>query len=160
MDKQITVIEFTPCNIKLLSGYQMKDRLYVLQSLEGEILPLNPEGYPKKEDLKESLIALLATARKQLPVDIGPLVFLYPPYGFKAKEKSLKPLRFQGFLLVREAGLEFNKENFQQQITSNYVIFSSETIKHGISQSSCFIRDNPLKGQNKGQIRPRERTIT
>ena len=88
MDKQITVIEFTPCNIKLLSGYQMKDRLYVLQSLEGEILPLNPEGYPKKEDLKESLIALLATARKQLPVDIGPLVFLYPPYGFKAKEIS------------------------------------------------------------------------
>ncbi len=53
--------------------------------------------------------------------------------------------------MVREAGLEFNKENFQQQITSNYVIFSSETIKHGISQSSCFIEDGPLKGQDKGQ---------
>lgn len=53
--------------------------------------------------------------------------------------------------MVREAGLEFNKENFQQQITSNYVIFSSETIKHGISQSSCFIEDGPLKGQNKGR---------
>ena len=55
------------------------------------------------------------------------------------------------FCLVREAGLEFNKENFQQQITSNYVIFSSETIKHDISQSSCFIEDGPLKGRNKGQ---------
>ena len=32
-----------------------------------------------------------------------------PPLFFRlytAKEKSLKPLRFQGFLLVREAGLE------------------------------------------------------
>ena len=35
-----------------------------------------------------------------------------------------------------------------------------EIIKFGISQSSCFIEDDPLKGQNKGQIRPRERTIT
>ena len=55
--------------------------------------------------------------------------------------------------MVREAGLELNKENFQEQITSNYVIFSSETIKHGISQSSCFIEDGLLKGQNKGQSR-------
>lgn len=31
------------------------------------------------------------------------------------------------------------------------MIFSSETIKHGISQSSCFIEDGPLKGQDKGQ---------
>ena len=30
------------------------------------------------------------------------------------------------------------------------MIFSSETIKHGISQSSCFIEDGPLKGQNNG----------
>ena len=56
-----------------------------------------------------------------------------------------------GFLMVRGTGLEFGKKNFQQQITSNYVIFSSETIKHGISQSSCFIEDGPLKGQNKGR---------
>ena len=31
------------------------------------------------------------------------------------------------------------------------MIFSSETIKHGIGQSSCFIEDGPLKGQNKGR---------
>lgn len=55
--------------------------------------------------------------------------------------------------MVRGTGLEFGKKNFQQQITSNYVIFSYETIKHGISQSSCFIEDGPLKGQNKGQSR-------
>ena len=53
--------------------------------------------------------------------------------------------------MVRGTGLEFGKEDFQQQITSNYVIFSSETIKLGISQSSCFIGDDPLKGQKMGQ---------
>lgn len=77
--------------------------------------------------------------------------------GFRAAktphQKKRDILSDVSFLLVREAGLEFNKENFQQQITSNYVIFSSETIKHGISQSSCFIEDGPLKGQDKGQSR-------
>lgn len=46
-----------------------------------------------------------------------------------------------------------NSENkiFSNKFPINYVIFSSETIKHGISQSSCFIEDGPLKGQNKGR---------
>lgn len=62
--------------------------------------------------------------------------------------------------MVRGTGLEFGKKNFQQQITSNYVIFSSETIKHGISQSSCFIKANAIKGTNKGKIKAQERTVT
>lgn len=76
------------------------------------------------------------------------------PQGFRAllwQERKIPPrMRWD---LVRGTGLEFEKKNFQQQITSNYVIFSSETIKHGISQSSCFIEDGPLKGQDKGQSR-------
>ena len=40
------------------------------------------------------------------------------------------------------------------------MIFSFEIIKFGTSQSSCFIEDDPLKGQNKGQIQARERTVT
>ena len=68
-----------------------------------------------------------------------------------SKRKVLKPLWLQDFSLVRGTGLEFKKNHFPQQITSNYVIFSSETIKHGISQPGCFIEDAPLKGQNKGQ---------
>ena len=41
-----------------------------------------------------------------------------------------------------------------------FLINSSETIKHGTSQSSCFIRANTIKGQNKGKIKAHERTIT
>ena len=83
---------------------------------------------------------------------VRPVAQAYKNSFFQGKEKKPRSLAASRvFLLVREAGLEFNKENFQQQITSNYVIFSSETIKHGISQSSCFIEDGPLKGQNKGR---------
>lgn len=82
MDTQLTVIEFTPNSIKLLSGYQMKKQIYVLQCLEGEKLSLTENGFPKNTDLKESLLTLIATARKQLKIDLGPLVVLYPPCDF------------------------------------------------------------------------------
>lgn len=36
------------------------------------------------------------------------------------------------------------------------MIFSSETIEHGISQSSYFVEDGPLKGQDKGQSQKAE----
>lgn len=62
--------------------------------------------------------------------------------------------------MVRGTGLEFKKKHFLQLIPSNFVISSSETVKHGTSQSSCFIRANTIKGQNKGKIKAHERTIT
>ena len=55
-------------------------------------------------------------------------------------------------ILVAEAGLEFANRGFLLLFISKYVMFSSEIIKFCTSQSSCFIRDDPLKGQNKGQI--------
>ena len=53
---------------------------------------------------------------------------------------------------MRGTGLEFKKNYFLQLIPSNFVINSSETVKHGTSQSSCFIRANAIKGTNKGKI--------
>ena len=76
------------------------------------------------------------------------------------QQKTLKPLKLQGFRLVRGTGLEFKKSPLFQQISSNFVINRSETIKHGTSQSSCFIRANTIKGQNKGKIKAQKRTVT
>ena len=69
-------------------------------------------------------------------------------------------MKLQGFSLVRGTGLEFKKKHFLQLIPSNFVISSSETVKHGTSQSSCFIRANTIKGQNKGKIKAQKRTVT
>ena len=72
---------------------------------------------------------------------------IIPAASFVKITKSPETIVVSGLLtMVRGTGLEFGKK-------SNYVIFSSETIKHGISQSSCFIEDGPLKGQDKGQSR-------
>ena len=67
---------------------------------------------------------------------------------------------FWSLKMVAETGLEFAKCCFLLLFSEKYVIFSSEIIKFGTSQSSCFIEDDPLKGQNKGQIQARERTVT
>lgn len=98
MDKQLTIIEFTPDSIKLLSGYYMKDKVKVLQCLEGEKLSLTENGFPKANDLRESLLTLMAKAREQSKVDLGPLVVLYPPYDFANME-------------VRESNITGNAEN-------------------------------------------------
>ena len=68
--------------------------------------------------------------------------------------------RFKAFFVVRGTGLEFKKRHFLQLIPLNFVIYSSEMIKHGTSQSSCFIRANAIKGTNKGKIKAQERAIT
>ena len=71
--------------------------------------------------------------------------------GFRAI-KNLEATEASRFFLVRGTGLEFKKSPLLQQISSNFVINRSETIKHGTSQSSCFIRANAIKGTNKGKI--------
>ena len=57
-----------------------------------------------------------------------------------------------GVFVAAETGLEFANCCFLLLFSAKYVIFSSEIIKFGTSQSGCFIEDDPLKGQNKGQI--------
>ena len=54
-------------------------------------------------------------------------------------------------LVVDDTGFEFADYDSLLLFSCKYVIFISETIKLRISQSSCFIEDDPLKGQNKGQ---------
>ena len=78
----------------------------------------------------------------------------------KTQRKNSQSLAALGVFVVDGTGLESKEKHFLQQITSNYVTKHSEIIKPGISQSSCFIRDDPLKGQNKGKIKAQERTVT
>lgn len=69
----------------------------------------------------------------------------------KTQENSKKPRFRRNAALVDGTGLEFKEKHLLQQIALNSVAKHSEMIEHGISQSSCFIEDGPLKGQNKGR---------
>lgn len=61
--------------------------------------------------------------------------------------------------MVDDTGFEFADYDSLLLFSYKYVIFISETIKLRISQSSCFIEDDPLKGQNKGQTQAWEQTL-
>lgn len=82
MDKQMTAIEFTTHNIRLLTGYCNDNQPFVMQCLEGENLKIGENGLPDKEQLKTSLVTLINKAKSQLKLDSGPLIFLYPTIGF------------------------------------------------------------------------------
>ena len=45
----VTTIDFSPSGIKLVTGYCFEDKIYVLQALESDILPLDERGYIEKE---------------------------------------------------------------------------------------------------------------
>jgi len=55
------------------------------------------------------------------------------------------------FLLAEKEGFEEDRVCFLEFFSYKYVMFYSEIIKFCTSQSSCFIRNHPIKGQNKGQ---------
>lgn len=78
----------------------------------------------------------------------------------KTQRKNSQSLAALGVFMVDGTGLEFANCCFLLLFSTKYVIFSSKIIKFSTSQSSCFIEDDPLKGQNKGQIQARERTVT
>ncbi len=88
MDKQLTAIEFTTHNLRLLTGYCNGDSIFVMQCLEGENLKIAQNGLPDKSELNTSLMTLLNKAKSQLNLDAGPLIFLYPPIGFSTMEVS------------------------------------------------------------------------
>lgn len=85
-NKYVTVIEMTPHNIKLLTGFEMNSTTYVMQCLEGEDLPVEGRFFDKKDAI-ESLQALIATARNSLKMDIGPVILVLPAHNYFPKEE-------------------------------------------------------------------------
>ena len=69
-----------------------------------------------------------------------------------AKQKPLKTQGFQGFYVVREAGLEVAVPDFINFLVLNYVTNSSESGVLCTSQSIVFILCDSVKGQKWGQI--------
>jgi len=67
------------------------------------------------------------------------------------KKKVPKTYRFQNFSLVREAGLEVAVPNFNNFLTSNYVINSSESGILCTTKSIDFMLCVSVKGQKCGQ---------
>ena len=61
--------------------------------------------------------------------------------------------------MAEKEGFEENRVCFLELFSYKYVMFYSEIIKFCTSQSSCFIRNHPIKGQNKGQTEIKLKTL-
>ncbi|MFA6829544.1 MAG: hypothetical protein WCR67_02415 [Bacilli bacterium] len=86
MSNLVTVIDFSSTDLRVLTGYYFKGQVYVLQALQGDILPRNEHGYLDKTACEQSLRILLDAIKKTLKTDdLGVFIPLLPPIGFQVK---------------------------------------------------------------------------
>ena len=81
MPYPMTVIEFTPENIRLISGYVKEEKIYLTNALEGEDLTI--EG--KLPVLREASASLKCLKEKALESikDLGSIILVLPPFDFE-----------------------------------------------------------------------------
>ena len=81
MPYPMTVIEFTPENIRLISGYVKEEKIYLTNALEGEDLT-NEGKLPALREASESLKCLKEKALESIK-DLGSVVLVLPPFDFE-----------------------------------------------------------------------------
>ena len=81
MPYPMTVIEFTPENIRLLSGYVKEEKIYLTNALEGEDLTIEGK-LPALREASESLKCLKEKALESIK-DLGSVILVLPPFDFE-----------------------------------------------------------------------------
>lgn len=81
MPYPMTVIEFTPENIRLISGYVKEEKIYLTNALEGEDLSIEGK-LPALREASESLKCLKEKALESIK-DLGSVILVLPPFDFE-----------------------------------------------------------------------------
>ena len=81
MPYPMTVIEFTPENIRLISGYVKEEKIYLTNALEGEDLTIEGK-LPVLREASESLKCLKEKALESIK-DLGSVSLVLPPFDFE-----------------------------------------------------------------------------
>ena len=81
MPYPMTVIEFTPENIRLISGYVKEEKIYLTNALEGEDLTIEGK-LPVLREASESLKCLKEKALESIN-DLGSVILVLPPFDFE-----------------------------------------------------------------------------
>ena len=88
MGKNITVIEFSLSNVKIIYGYFLQDKVYVLQSLESSNLPLDENGLLARKETTNIVTVLLDKIKEQTKNEIDMVIPLYPPFSLQIKQTN------------------------------------------------------------------------
>lgn len=86
MNNIISVIELSPSGIKLVVGYVFQGKVFVLDSLLGEPIRLDENGFLNKKEAQDSIRVLISTAQGTLKLSLENFVVLFPPDEFLSKE--------------------------------------------------------------------------
>ena len=81
MPYPMTVIEFNPENIRLISGYVKEEKIYLTNALEGEDLTIEGK-LPVLREASESLKCLKEKALESIK-DLGSVILVLPPFDFE-----------------------------------------------------------------------------
>lgn len=81
MPYPMTVIEFTPENIRLISGYVKEEKIYLTNALEGEDLTIEGK-LPVLREASESLKCLKEKALESIK-NLGSVILVLPPFDFE-----------------------------------------------------------------------------
>ena len=81
MPYPMTVIEFTPENIRLISGYVKEEKIYLTNALEGEDITIEGK-LPVLREASESLKCLKEKALESIN-DLGSVILVLPPFDFE-----------------------------------------------------------------------------
>ena len=81
MPYPMTVIEFTPENIRLISGYVKEEKIYLTNALEGEDLTIEGK-LPALREASESLKCLKEKALESIK-DLGSVILVLPSFDFE-----------------------------------------------------------------------------
>ncbi len=140
MANNVTAIEIAQSGIRMAIGYVQNGKVYLLQALQGERIPLDSDGGISVKAAEESIALLFQTARKALGAnfDFGPVIAIFPGKNFRCKEGEGTTLTVDKLNHIRQ--LDY----------SNCInMIQKETREDGYAAVCCapflFVYDNQAK---------------
>lgn len=140
MANNVTAIELSTSGIRMTVGYVQNGKVFVLQALQGERIPLDGDGKISVQASEESIALLFQTARKALGerFDFGPVIAIFPSHSFKSKEG-------EGSTLTVDKASHISQLDYANCIN----IIQKEVKEDGFAAVCCspflFIYDNQVK---------------
>ena len=141
MANNVTAIELARSGIRMTIGYVQNGKVFVLQALQGDRIPVDSDGGISVKAAEESIALLFETARKALgrDFDFGPVIAVFPGRHFRSREGEATTLTVDKLNHIRP--LDY----------SNCIsMIQKETREDGYAAVCCapflFVYDNQARG--------------
>lgn len=124
MKNIVTAIELSPSGVRLVTGYVFQKKVYVLNSLIGEPISLDSNGYLNRKEVSDSLSVLLNTCKKSLNVpSLDNFIAILPPDEFQVRSGNTSSSTTNETISQKDYTNVVNMLNKQLKIENAYPIY-------------------------------------